>query len=104
MSFVCPQCGFKDSPCWRTCNFRRYSMIARIGELEVWEPEHTKTILEAKGKWVFIAPYWYKHSLKSGMVNRTTEGMGVDEWKTHGFTEKPKDPFQKKMTEVFFAT
>ena len=79
-------------------------MIARLDEIEVWDPELCKVIREAEGKWVFVKPYWYKCSLKSGMVNRTTAGMGLDEWKTHGFTEKPKDPFQHKLMEKVTAT
>ncbi len=47
MSFVCPACGFKDYPCWRTSNYRRYSMIARLDELVVWDPELAGKIKDA---------------------------------------------------------
>ncbi len=81
-------------------------MIARIDEIDVWDKTLAERIREAKGKWVFIKPYWYKESLKSGMVNRTTDGMGLDEWKTHGFTEKPKhrNPSQRVLFSGGFSS
>lgn len=95
--FVCPKCGFKDSPCWRSSHWRRYSVYCRLDELEVWEPEIAKQLKDTT-EWVEIGPYLYKVS-RTGIVNRTTPGMGKAEFQTHGFTEKPKDPFQKKLVE-----
>jgi hypothetical protein len=84
--------------------WRRYSDYCRIDALEVFEPEIAKILKEKPDEWIFIKPNWYRFTPKNGIVNRTNDGYGMDEWKTHGFTEKSKHliPNQTKfLVDVF---
>lgn len=95
--FVCPECGFKDSPCWRASHWFLYTLTTKIGELEVWEPELAKKLKEKQE--VEIGAYYYKLA-KSGRVYRVVKEL-KGEYKRGHWQEKPKhpDPSQKKLLE-----
>ena len=92
--FVCPQCGFKDLSVWKASKWRRYSVYCHTDELLEFRPDLVERLKE--DLWVFEDPYHYKMTRNGKIVYRMLE-MGVSEFKTHGFTEKPKDPFQQKL-------
>jgi len=101
LSFICPKCGFRDSPCWRSSHWMLYTLTCRIDELEPFEPEIAKQLREKIE--IEVGPYWYKLVPKSGRVYRVIKEL-KNEYKRGHITEKPKNPFQKKLAEVFFAT
>ena len=37
--FVCPNCGFKDYPCWRNHRHQLYTSYCHISELETFDPK-----------------------------------------------------------------
>lgn len=92
--FVCPKCGYKDSSIWKGCKWRLYSVYCNTTELEQFRPDLIEKL--KKDPWVKDGPYWYKITKNGKIVYRMTE-IGKSEFKTHGFTEKPKDPFQRKL-------
>jgi hypothetical protein len=94
--FVCPECGFQDSPIWKSSHWRRYCVYANVSEVEVFFPELLEKLRKSPDGWVYESPYWFQLNKKGTIVNRMTQ-MGRDEFRTHGFTEKPKDPFQIKL-------
>lgn len=95
--FICPKCGHKDIPVWKSCKWLRYSVYAHVSELELWNPDLTKAL--EKESWIKRGPYWY-HMTKSKKIIYRMLDMGKSEFQSHGFTEKPKDPFQRKLLEV----
>jgi hypothetical protein len=97
MTFVCPKCGFKDSPCWRTSRFLIYCVYTTLDELKVWEPE-VATKLENNVK-IEDGPYFYWKRGRGNHVYRVSIEL-KDFAFGHNKTEKPKDPFQKKLIEV----
>jgi hypothetical protein len=94
--FVCPICGFQDAPIWRTSRFAMYQLQSTFSEVESFFPVLAESLLESADGWVFEKPYWYKLTRNRRRVYRMTE-IGKSEFQSHGFTEKPKDPFQKKL-------
>ena len=63
----CPKCRFVDPPCWRHKRHRLLTDYCYIDELEVFEPDKAKIIIEKKD--VRIGNYIY-HLTKSGYVDR----------------------------------
>ncbi len=101
--FVCPDCGFKDAPIWKSSHWRRYSVYANVSEVESFFPELLKKLRESEDGWVWESPYWYQINKKGTIVNRMTQ-MGRDEFKTHGFTEKRKPALDKKQQKLIVLT
>ena len=97
--FKCPNCGYEDLPIWKSSHWRRYCVYANTSEIEVFIPKLLELLKTSPDGWVWDAPYWYQINKKGTIINRMTQ-MGRDEFRTHGFTEKPKDPFQHKLVEV----
>ena len=93
--FVCPKCGFKDSPIWKACNWELYAVYCRIDELESFDKE-LADILRAN-KETEKGAYYYRLT-KSGYVHRIVKEYKVYIKRGH-MREKPKDPFQKKLFE-----
>ncbi len=93
MSFECPKCGFRDSPCWRSSHWMLYTQTCRIEEVEPFEPDIAKRLREEIE--FEQGPYWYKMA-KSGRVYRVLKEMKA-EYKRGHITEKPKDPYQTKL-------
>lgn len=96
--FICPKCGFKDASCWRASRFMLYTITCKIDELQVCEPKIAKELI-ASGVRLELGPYVYRLVEKSGRVYRSTKEM-EGEYKRGHWTEKPKDPFQRKLLEV----
>ena len=101
MSFICPKCGYVEYN-WRpktwdtTCG----DWLCRLSELELFDPVLAKRVREEKE--VVIEPYAHKLN-KTGVwvIRRWTQI-----WKIQGFknipaekVKKPKDHFQKKLSE-----
>lgn len=86
MSFCCPKCGFRDSPCWRASHWMLYTQTCRIDELEPFEPDIAKRLREEIE--FEDGPYWYKMA-KSGRVYRCLKELKA-EYKRGHITEKPK--------------
>ena len=63
----CPECGYKDPPCWRHKRHRLLTDYCYIDELEVWQPEIAKIVKEKKD--VKIGHYIY-HLTRSNYVDR----------------------------------
>jgi hypothetical protein len=95
MSFVCPKCGFRDSPCWRASHWFLYTLTCKIDELDQFEPEIAKILREKKE--VEIGAYYYKMS-KFGRVYRVIKEL-KGEYKRGHWQEKPKPPGQTKLSE-----
>jgi len=111
-AFICPNCGFKDSPCWRNSRFQIYTVYCRIDELQEFEPKIAERLLKERhiemkkrGKLVSVeieeGEYYYQLT-KTEIVNRTS--IELKYMLKHGhFTEKHKskgrlpDPFQQKF-------
>ena len=68
MAYVCPKCGWKDSPCWRNARFYMYCTTCRIDELEEFEPDIAKKLKEETP--IEISPFHYKLT-RYGWVYRT---------------------------------
>jgi hypothetical protein len=96
MSFVCPKCGFKDSPCWRSSHWFLYTVTCRIEDLDPWEPELAKLLREKKE--VEQGPYWYKLS-KFGRVYRVPKELKGEYTRGH-WQDHPKDKTQTKLLET----
>lgn len=87
--FKCPECGFEEIPIWKSSHWRRYCVYTNVSEMEVFMPALLKKLLESKDGWIKEGPYWYQINKKHTIVNRMLQ-MGKDEFRIHGFTEKPK--------------
>lgn len=66
-----------------------------MNELEPFLPEIAEELKKSTDGWLWKRPYWFKLT-KKGYIYRMTQ-MGRDQYRQHGFTEKPKDPFQTKL-------
>jgi len=102
--FICPDCGHKEPSCWRACSWLKYGVYCSIDEFEVFYPALSRRLrelsqLRLKGK-VRLEDGDYVYRLtRNGYVYRLTKEI-AHEYSSHGFTEKPKDPFQKKLVLV----
>lgn len=100
--FICPKCGYTDPSCWRACSWLKYGVYCKLDEFTVFYPqlaEKLETLSKEvpKGK-VRLEDGEYVYRLtRNNYVYRMTKTI-AHEYSTHGFTEKPKDPFQKKLT------
>jgi hypothetical protein len=101
LSFVCPKCGFKDSPCWRFSHWFLYTLTTKIDELETFEPAVARKLVEAKDSKghseIEIGPYTYMLS-KTGRCYRLRTDLKA-EYKRGHWTEKPK-PFKPNPQQV----
>jgi len=99
--FRCPNCGFEDLSVWKACKWRRYAVYCYTEELEPFRPDLVARL--RKEGWIHDG-YDYKMTKDGRIIYRMLE-MGKAEFKTHGFTEKPKlvDPAQKKLGEACVA-
>ena len=95
--FRCEKCGCEDLPCWKACKWRRYAVYCYATELEQFRPDLVERLKKSVDGWVHDG-YDYKLTKDGRIVYRMLE-MGVSEFKTHGFTEKPKDPFLRTLSE-----
>ena len=64
---VCPKCGFKDPPFWRSMKYKRYTDYCHKDELGYWDPELYQKIVEAGT--ITIPPFRY-HITKAGYIHR----------------------------------
>ena len=80
---VCPNCGYRQSECWRNKRWQLYSEYCHISELEVFEPELAADIREQhpvdrqpleRGPFVYVIS-------RSGHVSR----MDRDSYLMYGF-------------------
>jgi len=95
--FVCPKCGYKDSPCWRASKYHPFAVQTTIDELVVWELELARDLKEQTR--LDRTPYHYRLT-RSGRVYR----MPI-EFKTmyyHGkYSEKYRPPLPAGQTRIF---
>lgn len=42
--FVCPKCGYRDSPCWRASKYHPFACQTKLDELDTWEPQLAKKL------------------------------------------------------------
>jgi len=98
MMFVCPNCGYRDLPCWKAHRYFLYVVYCRIDELEACNP---KLALELKRKrQLEKGPYFYKLG-KTGYVLRAPIDL-KDFILRRDLIEKYKvrhDPRQQKLLE-----
>jgi hypothetical protein len=95
MTFVCPNCGYKDVLCWRSACWLKVATYCRIDELETWQPELAEKIklldvgetLEEKG-------FVYRLT-RSGNVYRIVKELS-QVYSSHGYTESPIHSRMKK--------
>ena len=92
---VCPKCGWRDNPCWRNSRWELYTQYCRLEELVDWEPDIVEKLKENYK--IEEGPYFY-HLRGKGFVHRTPKELRSMYERGHS-TEKPKDPFQKKLLE-----
>ena len=102
--FVCPDCGFKDSSIWRACSWLKYGVYTSFDEFQVFFPELAKQLAEIKatvpkGKARLENGSYVYRLTRNNFVYRMTKEIAC-EYSSHGFTEHPKDPFQKKLLEI----
>lgn len=93
--FECPTCGFKDSACWRTSRFVIYAVYCTLDELEVFEPEVAAKLKEEKR--IVLGPYVYYKRGRANHIYRIHKEL--EAFTKSNKTEKPKDPFERKLTE-----
>jgi len=96
---VCPKCGFCDPPEWKNLHFQLYSEYMPFEDFEQLYPE-----LAAKLKQnpkLVLDEYNGYHLTKAGYVHRAPKYLCINGKFYHGSstTEKPKDPFQKKLVK-----
>lgn len=99
--FICPKCGHVDPSCWRACSWLKYGVYCKLDEFAVFYPELTKklrTLAEnnPKGKVRLENGHYVYRLTRNDYVYRMTKEI-AHEFSSHGFTEKPKDPFQQKL-------
>lgn len=94
--FECPKCGYRDEPCWRASRFMLYTITCKIDELEFQNHRLAEKLKESNGRYE-EGPYVYRLA-KSGRCYRVLKEL-EGEYKRGHWTEKPKDPFQKKLLE-----
>ena len=94
--FKCPKCGYEDSPVWKSSHWRRYSCYANVEDLLLINPELIKELKESPSRWIHKDGYYYQINKKGTVVNHMLE-MGLSEFKTHGFTEKPKNRHRNEL-------
>ena len=92
--FVCPNCGFRDSPCWRNSRFVIYAVYTTLDELQLWEPEVAVLLKDNKRVEFGVYVYW-----RRGRANHIYRMLKELESLSREGTEKPKDPFQRKLAE-----
>lgn len=97
--FRCPCCGHEDSSIWKSSHWRRYAVYSNFSEMEVFEPELLKQLLESPDGWVYREPYWYQINKKHTIINRMLQ-MGKDEFRVHGFTEKRRPAPDKAQVQL----
>ena len=100
--FVCPECGHRDSPCWRTSRFVIYAVYCHLEELEVLEPDIAAALKEVvpqgtrKRRQVEVGPYIYWLRGRENHVYRIAKHL-ADFADGRNLTEKRTDPFQAKL-------
>jgi len=94
--FQCEKCGHRESSVWRASRFMLYTLTCKIDELELLHPILAEEIKQS-GKRLEKGYYVYRYVEKSGRVYRSHKDFEM-EYKRGHLTEKPKDPFQKKLT------
>jgi hypothetical protein len=93
--FVCPNCGFRDAPCWRTCRFIRIAVYCRLDELESFDPKLTQKL--RKNNDLEEGPYAY-HVSKTGYVVRVVRELRPFLY-DHNMWDKHQPPKDKLMVK-----
>ena len=101
--FICPECGYVDPSCWRACSWLKYGVYCKLDEFQVFYPKIAEELkrlseLRPKGKIRLENGAYVYRLTRNGYVYRMTKEI-AHEYSSHGFTEKPKDPFEKKLAE-----
>ena len=99
---VCPKCGYIDPFCWRDPYSRGMEVsYARLDELEQYQPEIVKKLLESPLKdknpirEVVVGPYAYG-LWNSGYVRR----RWVEIWKHQGWKTIPMEKHEPEKIKI----
>ena len=95
--FECPDCGYKDEPCWRSSHWFLYTITCKIDELEMLNPGLAEKVKGSSGR-LEDGPYVYRGPTKGGRVYRVLKEL-EGEYKRGHWQEKTKDPFRRELTE-----
>ena len=95
---ICPNCGYVDPPEWKNCRWQLYTEYMTFEDFEMLYPK-LAIILKKFPKLITDNCNGY-HLTKSGHVHRVPKYLCINGKFYHGgsTTEKPKDPFQKKLS------
>lgn len=77
---ICPECGHLDPPYWRPAKMHNPSGdtdIARIEDLELWQPEIAKQLTAARGIVAEDQTFAYLLTKRSVWVKRINKGLYV---------------------------
>jgi len=97
--FVCPNCGYRDKPCWRAHKWMLYVVYCTIDDLESFQPALAEKLRETAD--VEEGPYAY-HLGKTGYVLRVAKELKAFLYE-HNLVERytaTQHPDQKKIDEV----
>lgn len=81
---------------WRNSRFELYVLACRFKELKEFDPKLCQLLIENDGK-MFDDEWTYYKGKKSGWVRKYPNWYSRDIRYPKDPTEKPKDPFQKKL-------
>jgi len=96
MSFICPNCGYRDDLKWRNRLFDSHAQIMALGDFKIAFPEISEII--ENGESIHIPPYAYKLTGKREgrmMVVRITE----DDWKARKALSPNGKGFRRPETQ-----
>ena len=95
MTYVCPECGHKDAPCWRSACWLKVATYCRLDELKEWEPKLAQTISKLKVGETYEQKGMTYRLTRSGNVYRIVNEL-ASVYSSHGYTEAPKHSRMKK--------
>jgi len=103
--FVCPECGFRDLPCWRAHRYFLYVVYSRLDELEAFDKELANKLRETPD--LEVGPYTY-HLTQPRDPNATRYVLRVPtDLKQFLFNRKlierykPKDSLEQRKMDQF---
>jgi len=99
MTYVCPECGHQDSPCWRSACWLKVATYCRIDELKVWEPDLAEKVSTLNIGETYSHKGMTYRLTRSGNVYRIVDVL-ASVYSSHGYTESPKHSKMKKALSV----
>jgi len=90
---VCPSCGHEDAECWRNVRWCLYEQYTHIEEIEFWDPELHKALIEkvpTEALPLEISPFTYIIT-KSHHVKR----MATKDYILYGFHGRQTESWRR---------